>query len=130
MFAGLARGTITTRAFRVKTTGFEQSLSAYSCRGRAMFAEAKTSAGAPWRICAARVLEPANEYRAAGAILGKAFVRDAAAYTVSVAFEDRGTSGCAEAAPTASGVRPIITATVPSFTRAPVTSVEPSPTWP
>ena len=44
-----------------------------------MFAEAKTSAGAPWRICAASVFEPANEKRARGATFGKASVSEAAA---------------------------------------------------
>ena len=43
-----------------------------------MFADAKTSAGAPWRIWAASASEPANEYFA-GAILGKTFVSDDAA---------------------------------------------------
>ena len=61
MFAGFAFGTITTSVFRVKTTGFEQSLASYSCRGRAVFAEAKTSAGAPCWICVASMLEPAKE---------------------------------------------------------------------
>jgi hypothetical protein len=28
----------------------------------AVFAEAKTSAGAPWRICEASAFEPLNEY--------------------------------------------------------------------
>ena len=61
MFAGFALGTITTSLFRVKTTGFEQSLASLSCRGRVMFAEAKTSAGAPCLICAARAFEPPKE---------------------------------------------------------------------
>ena len=52
-----------------------------------MFAEAKTSAGAPSRICAANVLEPANENLAPGAIFGNASVSEAAAYTETVALE-------------------------------------------
>ena len=47
-----------------------------------MFAEAKTSAGAPCRIWAASAFEPANEKRACGAIFGKASVSEAAAKTV------------------------------------------------
>src|SRR5215475_1322317 len=82
MFAGFERGTITTSVFRVKTTGFEQKWSLYSASGRVMFAEAKTSAGAPCLICAASALEPPNEKRAFGAIFGNASVSDAAAYTV------------------------------------------------
>ena len=44
-----------------------------------MFAEAKTSAGAPCVICAASVLEPPNEYFGAVSICGKTSVSDAAA---------------------------------------------------
>ena len=79
MLAGFDFGTITVSLFLVNTTGFEQSLSLYSCSGRVMFAEAKTSAGAPSRICAASVFEPANEYFAPGAIFGSASVSEAAA---------------------------------------------------
>ena len=61
ILAGFFVGTMTTSLLRVKTTGFEQSLLSYSCCGRAMLAEAKTSAGAPCWIWAASVFEPANE---------------------------------------------------------------------
>ena len=44
-----------------------------------MFAEAKTSAGAPCSICVASVFDPANEYVSCGAIFGKTFVSDDAA---------------------------------------------------
>ena len=44
-----------------------------------MFAEAKTSAGAPCWICAASVFDPANEYRGLESIFGKTSVSDAAA---------------------------------------------------
>src|SRR4051794_24830320 len=47
-----------------------------------MFADAKTSAGAPCWICAASVFEPANEYLADESICGRTSVREAAAYTV------------------------------------------------
>ena len=45
----------------MKTTGLEQKPSSYSACGSVVFAEAKTSAGAPWRIWAASVFEPPNE---------------------------------------------------------------------
>jgi hypothetical protein len=44
-----------------------------------MFAEANTSAGAPWMICAASVFEPPNWYLGDESILGKTSVSDAAA---------------------------------------------------
>ena len=49
-FLGFDFGTTTTSVFRVKTTGFEHSPLEYSWFGSVMFAEAKTSAGAPWMI--------------------------------------------------------------------------------
>ena len=61
MWAGFLVGTMTTSLLRVNTTGFEQSFLSCSCRGRAMSAEAKTSAGAPCSIWAASVFEPAKE---------------------------------------------------------------------
>ena len=45
-------------------------------------AEAKTSAGAPCRICSASVLEDANEYRGRLSIVGKKSVSDDAPKTV------------------------------------------------
>jgi hypothetical protein len=54
-------GTTITSVFRVNTTGLLQSPFAFSCCGSVMFAEAKTSAGAPCWIWAASVFEPANE---------------------------------------------------------------------
>ena len=47
--------------------------------GSVMFAEAKTSAGAPFLICVASVFEPPNEYVSFGAIAGKTSVSDDAA---------------------------------------------------
>ena len=44
-----------------------------------MFADAKTSAGAPCVICAASMFEPANEYFGPESIAGNTFVSDAAA---------------------------------------------------
>ena len=67
----------------MNTTGFEQKPSVYSASGSVVFAEAKTSAGAPCRIWAASAFDPANEKRACGAIFGKASVSDAAAKTVA-----------------------------------------------
>jgi hypothetical protein len=46
---------------RVKTTGFEQRPFSATCCGSVMFADAKTSAGAPCWICAASVFEPPKE---------------------------------------------------------------------
>ena len=77
--AGFERGTIRTSVLLVNTTGFEHKPSPYSSIGIFMFADANTSAGAPCRICAARVFEPANEKRACGAIFGKTSVSDEAA---------------------------------------------------
>ena len=52
---------MTTSWLAAKTTGFSTSPSLWSCRGYSVSAERKTSALAPWRICAASVSEPANE---------------------------------------------------------------------
>ena len=79
MPAGFDFGTTITSVLRVNTTGFEQSPFAYSWFGSVMFAEAKTSAGAPCWICAASVFEPPNEYCGDGSIFGKTSVSDAAA---------------------------------------------------
>ena len=57
----LAFGTTITSAFRVNTTGDAHSLSAWSSAGSAVFADAKTSAGAPCWICAASMFDPPNE---------------------------------------------------------------------
>ena len=73
-------------SFRVNTTGFSTRPCSYSCSGSFVFAEAKTSAGAPCWICAASMFEPENEYRSCDAICGKTFVSDAAAKTVRTAL--------------------------------------------
>src|SRR3954467_3041723 len=83
MSAGFDLGTTTTSALRVKTTGFEQRPFAWSCFGRAVFAEAKTSAGAPCWICAASWVDPPEEERSDLSLLGNVSVSDEAAYTVS-----------------------------------------------
>src|SRR5207248_1044986 len=61
MPAGFDFGTMRTSVFRVNTTGCVQRPFCHNCCGNAVFADAKTSAGAPSWICAARVFEPANE---------------------------------------------------------------------
>jgi len=65
-----------------------------------VFADAKTSAGAPSWICTASVFEPANEYIGVGSIRGSTFVRDAAAYTVICARVAATALSLAEAPPT------------------------------
>ena len=45
----------------MKTIGCEQRFRVNSCAGSVVFAEAKTSAGAPCVICAASAFEPPNE---------------------------------------------------------------------
>ena len=72
-------GTTITSVLRLKTFGFEQSPRAWSRSGSVVFAEAKTSAGAPCWICAASVFDPPNEYLGSGSILGKTGVSEAAA---------------------------------------------------
>ena len=52
-----------------------------------MFADAKTSAGAPFVICIARAFEPANEYFCEPSIAGKTSVSEAAANTVTCEVE-------------------------------------------
>ncbi len=79
MWAGFELGTTITSLLRVKTIGLEQKPSWNSPFGRVMFAEAKTSAGAPCRICAASAFEPPKEYFSFLSIAGKTFVSDAAA---------------------------------------------------
>ena len=79
MAAGFDVGTTSTSRFRVKTTGFCTSPFAKSCLGIVVFAEAKTSAGAPCVICAASVLDAPNEYFGPESIFGKTSVSDAAA---------------------------------------------------
>ena len=59
--AGLDFGTTSTSLFVANTTGFSTSFWLYSDVGSVMFAEAKTSAGTPRRICAASASEPAKE---------------------------------------------------------------------
>ena len=63
----------------MNTIGFETRFFAASWLGIVMFADAKTSAGAPCVICAASVFEPAKEYFASGSIFGNTSVSDAAA---------------------------------------------------
>src|SRR5580765_88476 len=107
-FAGFELGTTITSVFRVKTTGFEHVPLALSWLGSVMFAEAKTSAGAPCRICAASVFEPPKEYFWPASICGKTSVRDAAAYTVICAFGAAATGPEAAARPStrsATGIR-------------------------
>src|SRR5713101_7671797 len=85
MCAGFELGTTITSLLRAKATGFEQSPSWKSFLGSVMLAEANTSAGAPCSICAASAFEPPKEYFSFLSIAGKAFVSEAAAYTVSCA---------------------------------------------
>jgi len=58
MCAGFDFGTIRMSALRVNTTGFSTIPSPYSFCGSAVFAEAKTSAGAPCSIWVASMFEP------------------------------------------------------------------------
>src|ERR1700751_3200848 len=82
MLAGFDLGTTITSVLRVKTTGFEHRPFWKSWVGSVMLADANTSAGAPWVICAARVFEPPKEYFSRLSIAGKTLVSEAAAYTV------------------------------------------------
>jgi len=59
--AGFDFGTMRTSVLWVSTYGLVTRPLAYSCSGIVRFADAKMSAGAPWVICAASVLEPPNE---------------------------------------------------------------------
>ncbi len=79
MPAGFDVGTTSTSRLRVNTTGFCTSPPANSWAGIVVLAEANTSAGAPWVICAASVLEAPNEYLGPGSIFGKTSVNEAAA---------------------------------------------------
>ena len=63
----------------MNTTGFSTSFFAKSWSGMVVFADAKTSAGAPCVICAASALEAPNEYFGPESIRGKTSVSDAAA---------------------------------------------------
>src|SRR5436190_14161582 len=85
MPAGFDFGTTTTSVLRVKTTGFSTTPDAESCAGNVVFADAKTSAGAPFVIWVARPFEPPNEYVLLLSIAGKTSVSEAAAYTVTPA---------------------------------------------
>src|SRR6266849_1512499 len=82
MPAGFDFGTTMTSVLRVKSTGFSTRPCAKSIAGIVVFAEAKTSAGAPFAICVASVFEPANEYVCLESIDGNTSVRDEAAKTV------------------------------------------------
>jgi hypothetical protein len=77
--AGFDFGTIRASRFEVKVTG----LSTSPCpKRRCVFrgaAEAKISAGAPFRICVSSVFEPAKLYRCAGSNDRKTSVSEAAA---------------------------------------------------
>src|SRR6266436_8669984 len=100
MPAGFDVGTTSTSRFRVKMTGFCTRPFANNCSGIVVFAEAKTSAGAPCVICAASVLEAPNEYFGPESILGNTAVSDEAAYTViPLTRLEAFTLGCAAAAP-------------------------------
>ena len=79
MLFGFDLGTTTTSVFRVKTTGLEHRPFANSWFGSVMFAEAKTSAGAPCVICAASAFDPPNWYFGVESIFGKTSVSEAAA---------------------------------------------------
>ena len=70
---------MSTSRLRVKMTGFSTRPFAKSWSGIVVFAEAKTSAGAPCVICVASVFEPANEYFGPESICGNTSVSDAAA---------------------------------------------------
>src|SRR5689334_16300114 len=83
--AGFDFGTTITSVFQVKTTGFSTTPFAKSCAGSVVFADAKTSAGAPFVICVASAFDPANEYVLLLSIAGKTSVSEAAAYTVTPA---------------------------------------------
>lgn len=91
MFAGFERGTINTSLFRANTCGCPAAKAASTTRFIcASFAEAKTSAGAPWAICPASVSDPPKLYVTAilvffvnaGAAASNASRREAAAKTV------------------------------------------------
>src|SRR5579871_675590 len=84
---GLDLGTTITSVLRVKSTGCSIRPFANSCAGIVVFADANTSAGAPSVICAASVLDPANEYFGPGSIAGKTCVSDAAAKTLIALVE-------------------------------------------
>src|SRR5690242_18845863 len=116
--AGLEVGTTSTSLLVVNTLGFSTSPAAKSAFGNDVFADAKTSAGAPRRTCAARASEPAKEYLALLSILGKTFVSDAAASTRICAVVRRGLADAA-----APAARRSTTAT----SAAPFLIVPPSP---
>src|SRR5579871_5242185 len=82
MSAGFVFGTMITSVLRVKSTGFSTSPCVYSMFGIVVFADASTSAGAPFMICVASVLDPAKEYVSRESIAGNASVNDDAAKTV------------------------------------------------
>ena len=94
MPAGLAVGVTITTTFVAKTRGLVQRPSLKSCVGIDRFADRKTSAGAPLRICRARASEPAKLYVGEPSILGRASRSEAAADTVSADAE----AGAASAA--------------------------------
>src|SRR5581483_2692690 len=116
--AGFDFGTTITSVLRVKTTGFSTTPCAKSCAGSVVFADAKTSAGAPFVICVASAFEPANEYVLLLSIAGKTSVSDAAAYTVTPAFA---LEELAEAPAAHTSAAVIRTAIVRNFTVAPLT---------
>ena len=93
--AGFDFGTTITSVLRVKFTGFSTRPCAKSIAGIVVFADANTSAGAPFVICVASVFEPANEYVWFLSIAGKTSVSEAAAKTL-IGFV---TTGAAAAVP-------------------------------
>jgi hypothetical protein len=82
MCAGLRLGTISTSVLVANSTGLSTSPFAYRSAGCFELAAANTSAGAPCSICVSSAPEPPNVYFAAGSMIGKTFVSDAAAKTV------------------------------------------------
>ena len=80
--AGLLFGTTITSLFRVKLTGLPTWPDAKRFAGLVVFADRKTSAGAPFLICVASVPELPNEYVGSLSIAGSTSVSDAAAKMV------------------------------------------------
>jgi len=76
------RGTISVNRLVANHRGLRTRPSLKSASGCVELAEAKTSAGAPLRICRASASEPAKLYRGPPSILGKTSPSDAAANTL------------------------------------------------
>src|SRR5262245_36390019 len=103
MWPGLDRGVIRTSTFVANTTGFVQLPAFQSLVGRLRFAEANTSAGAPFWICFASASEPAKLYVGRLSIEGKASWSEVAPNTVSADAVD-GTIARTASAPTAASM--------------------------